>query len=90
MGAREVEALHDVPAPRKGGRWREAPEGALIYGIQTPFLLCQIDRRKGELIGIEIHNASRFVRDSSPECIQGKMLDLCEAKSVWQRFPGIE
>ena len=37
---------------------------------------------EGELIGIEILNASTFVRDSVLESVQGKVLDLPEAKSA--------
>ncbi len=33
---------------------------------------------KGELIGIEILNASSFVRDSVMESVQGKILDLAK------------
>lgn len=36
----------------------------------------------GELIGIEILNASSFVRDSILESVQAKVLDLPEAKSA--------
>lgn len=35
---------------------------------------------KGELIGIEILNASRFLRDTVLDSVQGRMLDLAEAK----------
>ena len=35
---------------------------------------------KGELIGIEILNASTFVRDIILESVQGKMLQLSEAQ----------
>jgi uncharacterized protein YuzE len=35
---------------------------------------------KGELIGIEVLNASRFVRDSILETVQAKMLDLPKAR----------
>lgn len=35
---------------------------------------------KGELIGIEILNASAFVRDTILESVQGKMLQLSEAQ----------
>lgn len=35
---------------------------------------------KGELIGIEILNASTFIRDSVLESVQAKVLDLTEAK----------
>ena len=37
---------------------------------------------EGELIGIEILNASTFVRDSVLESVQAKVLDLSEAKSA--------
>lgn len=37
---------------------------------------------KGELIGIEILNASDFLRDSVLESVQLRMLDLPEAKSA--------
>lgn len=37
---------------------------------------------KGELIGVEILNASTFVRGSILESVQAKVLDLPEAKSA--------
>jgi uncharacterized protein YuzE len=37
---------------------------------------------KGELIGIEILNASTFIRDSVLDSVQAKMLDLSEAKTA--------
>ena len=37
---------------------------------------------KGERIGIEVLNASIFVRDFILESVQGKMLDLSRAKSA--------
>jgi len=37
---------------------------------------------KGELIGVEILNASTFIRDSVLESVQAKVLDLPEAKSA--------
>jgi len=37
---------------------------------------------KGELIGIEILNASTFIRDSVLETVQAKVLDLAEAKTA--------
>jgi uncharacterized protein YuzE len=36
---------------------------------------------KGELIGIEILNASRFLRDTVLDSVQGRMLELAEAKA---------
>lgn len=35
----------------------------------------------GELIGIEILNASRFLRDTVLDSVQARMLELAEAKS---------
>ena len=35
----------------------------------------------GELIGIEILNASRFLRDTMLDSVQARMLELTEAKS---------
>ena len=35
---------------------------------------------KGELIGIETLNASRFLRDTVLDSVQGRMLELVEAK----------
>jgi uncharacterized protein YuzE len=35
---------------------------------------------KGELIGIEILNASRFLRDTVLDSVQGRVLELAEAK----------
>lgn len=35
----------------------------------------------GELIGIEILNASTYLRDSIVESVQGKLLDLARAKA---------
>ena len=37
---------------------------------------------KGELIGIEILNASRFIRDSVVESIQGRVLRISELQSA--------
>lgn len=37
---------------------------------------------KGELIGIEILSASKFIRDFLIDSIQAKMLDLAEAKTA--------
>mgnify|MGYP001560600091 CR=1 FL=1 len=36
---------------------------------------------KGELIGIEILNASRFLRDTVLDSVQARMLELAEAKA---------
>ena len=37
---------------------------------------------KGELIGIEILNASTFIRDSVLESVQAKVLNLVKAKTA--------
>jgi uncharacterized protein YuzE len=37
---------------------------------------------KGELIGIEILNASQYVRDSIMESVQAKMLKLTQEKAI--------
>jgi len=37
---------------------------------------------KGELIGIEILQASRFIRDSIMESIQGRVLHIPDAQPV--------
>jgi uncharacterized protein YuzE len=37
---------------------------------------------EGELIGIEILNASTFIRDSVLDSVQAKMLDLSKAKTA--------
>lgn len=37
---------------------------------------------KGELIGIEILNASTFIRDSVIDSVQAKILNLSEAQAV--------
>jgi uncharacterized protein YuzE len=36
---------------------------------------------KGELIGIEILNASRFLRDTVLDSVQARVLELAEAKA---------
>jgi len=36
---------------------------------------------KGDLIGIEILNASTFIRDSVLDSVQARVLDLAEAKT---------
>lgn len=38
---------------------------------------------KGELIGIEILNASVFIRDSILESVQAKMLQFSNAQAAW-------
>ena len=41
----------------------------------TPNITAELDKN-GELIGIEILNASNFIRDSILESVQAKMLNL--------------
>ena len=40
---------------------------------------------KGELIGVEILNASTFIRDSIMESVQAKMLKFPVAKAAWNK-----
>jgi len=47
----------------------------------SPNITAEINA-KGELIGIEILNASTFIRDSLLESVQAKVLDLAEAKTA--------
>ena len=47
----------------------------------SPNITAEINA-KGELIGIEILNASAFVRDSVLDSVQARMLDLAEAKTA--------
>lgn len=57
----------------------EDPEARSIE--VTPNITAELNA-KGELIGIEILNASTFVRDSVLESVQGKMLDLDGARTA--------
>lgn len=45
----------------------------------TPNVTVELNAN-GELIGIEILNASRFIRDSVVESIQGRILSIPELK----------
>ena len=47
----------------------------------TPNITAELNAA-GELIGIEILNASDYLRDSVLESVQAKLLDLPEAKSA--------
>lgn len=47
----------------------------------SPNITAELDE-KGELIGIEILNASTYVRDAILESVQAKMLQLSEAKTA--------
>ena len=47
----------------------------------SPNITAEINA-KCELIGIEILNASTFVRDSVLESVQAKVLDLAKAKTA--------
>jgi uncharacterized protein YuzE len=57
----------------------DEPEAASIE--VSPNITVELND-KGELIGIEVLNASRFVRDSILETVQAKMLDLSKARSA--------
>jgi len=57
----------------------DEPEGQSIE--ISPNVTAELNE-KGELIGIEILNASHFVRDSVLESVQGKMLDLGKARTT--------
>ena len=57
----------------------EEPEAGSVE--VSPNITAELNA-KGELIGIEILNASDFLRDSVLESVQGKMLDLPKAKSA--------
>lgn len=51
-------------------------EGEEAKSIEiTPNITAELDK-DGELIGIEILNASNFIRDSILESVQAKMLNL--------------
>ncbi len=47
----------------------------------TPNITAELNE-KGELIGIEIQDASVYVRDAILESVQAKMLHLSEAKTA--------
>jgi uncharacterized protein YuzE len=56
-------------------------EGAEASSVElTPDITVELTVR-GELIGIEILNASRFVRESFLEGVQAKLLDLTSSHS---------
>ena len=56
-------------------------EGAETSSVElTPDITVELTVR-GELIGIEILNASRFVRESLLEGVQAKLLDLTSSHS---------
>lgn len=46
----------------------------------SPQITAELNAKR-ELIGIEILNASTFIRDSVLESVQAKVLDLAEAKT---------
>ena len=53
-------------------------EGAEAASVEiSPNITAELDA-KGELIGIEILNASNYVRDSILESVQAKVLHLAE------------
>lgn len=57
----------------------DEPEGGSIE--ISPNVTAELNS-KGELIGVEIINASTFVRDSLLESIHGRMLDFTKRKSA--------
>ena len=57
----------------------DEPEGGSIE--LSPNITVELND-KGELIGVEILEASNFIRDSVLESIQAKMLQLDKAQSV--------
>jgi len=56
----------------------DEPEGASIE--VSPNVTAELNER-GELIGIEILDASTFIRDSILETVQGKVLELAREQS---------
>lgn len=56
----------------------ESEEGSVEV---SPNITAELNA-KGELIGIEILNASTFIRDSVLDSVQAKMLDLSKAKTA--------
>ena len=57
----------------------DEPEGGSIE--LSPNITVELNH-KGELIGVEILEASNFIRDSVLESIQAKMLQLDKAQSA--------
>ena len=57
----------------------EEPESGSIE--LSPNITAELND-KGELIGIEIINASSYIRDSILESVQGKLLNLSTKKAV--------
>ena len=57
----------------------DEPEAASVE--VSPNITAELDA-KGQLIGIEILNASAFIRDCVLESVQGRMLDLAGAKET--------
>ena len=57
----------------------EEPESGSIE--LSPNITAELNDR-GELIGIEIINASSYIRDSILESVQGKLLNLSTKKAV--------
>ena len=55
----------------------EGPEARSVE--VNPNITAELNE-KGELIGIEILNASKYLRDSLLESVQAKVLDLAEAQ----------
>ena len=57
----------------------EEPEAGSVE--VSPNITAELNE-KGELIGIEILNATAFIRDSILESVQAKMLQLPQAKTT--------
>ena len=57
----------------------EGPEGSSVE--VTPNVTAELNV-DGELIGIEILNASDFIRDAVVESVQGRVLNLSKAKTA--------
>ena len=57
----------------------EEPESGSIE--LSPNITAELND-KGELIGIEIINASSYIRDSILESVQGKLLNLSTKKAI--------
>lgn len=57
----------------------DEPEAGSVES--SPNIMAELNA-KGELIGIEILDASAFIRDSILESVQARVLDLAEAKAA--------
>jgi uncharacterized protein YuzE len=64
--------------PRPPDQPGVTPEGEASSVELTPNITAELNE-KGDLIGIEILNASSYIRDAVMETVQAKMLRLSEA-----------